>query len=123
MGNYRLVKATTNGKPNGSIMMDRTMSFNGDNTFIGNISMLSMQGKDMLYNKGLYFVENDSMLIMHQTTNLGALLKTAFVYNYKISGDTLKLKGYYTREPLEYPTIPVMLKYYIDESWVRIDKK
>ena len=120
IGNYRLVKAIANGQPVNNMMMDRTMSYKDDNTFSGKITF---QNKEMPSNQGNYFVENDSLLIMHQSTIRGELYKIAFVYNYKITGDTLNIKGYYTRELIENPKLPMQMKYYIDEFWVRINGK
>ena len=116
MGNYRLVKAVTDGQSNDEQWMNRTMSYNKDKSFTGKIKM---NGNEMEFNKGLYFVENDSMLIMHQSSMKGDLFKLAFVYNYKITGDTLNIKGYYTKEMMGGSVM--MKKFYIDESWVRID--
>ena len=118
MGNYRLVKAVTDGQSNDEQWMNRTMSYNKDKSFTGKIKM---NGNEMEFNKGLYFVENDSMLIMHQSSMKGDLFKLAFVYNYKITGDTLNIKGYYTKEMMGGSVM--MKKFYIDESWVRIDGK
>lgn len=118
MGNYRLVKAVTNGQSNIGMVMNRTMSYNDDNSFTGKITI---QDKEMLFNNGLYFVENDSMLIMHPSSIKGDLSNSAFVYNYKITGDTLNIKGYFTKEAIGNSVM--LLKYYIDESWVRIDGK
>lgn len=118
MGNYRLVKAITDGQSNNEMVMNRTMSYNDDNSFTGKITM---GGNEMLFNKGLYFVENDSMLIMHQSSMTGDLFKIAFVYNYKITGDTLNIKGFYTTAPMGGPAM--LRKFFIDESWVRINGK
>lgn len=56
VGNYRLVKAITNGRPNNAMVMNRTMSFNSNKTFTGKIVG---QNGEMPFNQGLYFVEND----------------------------------------------------------------
>jgi hypothetical protein len=117
-GNYRLVKAVTDGQPNNEMVMNRTMRYNDDNTFSGKITI---QNQEMPSNQGKYFVENDSMLIMHQSTIKGELFKIAFVYNYKITGDTLNIKGFYAKELMGGPAI--LKKFYIDESWVRINEK
>lgn len=109
IGNYRLLKAVTNGQPNIGMTMNRTMSYNDDNSFTGKITI---QDKEMPFNKGIYFVENDSMLIMHQSTMKGDLMNIAYVYNYKITGDTLNIKGFYTKEAIGNSVM--LLKYYID---------
>ena len=87
-GNYRLMKAVTNGIPNNAIVINRTMSFNNDKTFIG---MITRPNGEMPFNQWLYFIENDSMLIMHQATPKWELYNIAYVYNYKITGDTIRI--------------------------------
>ena len=117
VGNYRLVKAITNGRPNNAMVMNRTMSFNSNKTFTGKIVG---QNGEMPFNQGLYFVENDSMLIMHQSSPTWILHSIAYVYKYRITGDTLNIKGYYTIGMMGNPD--ALQKFYIDESWVKMGK-
>jgi len=118
IGDYRLVKALNNGNPVPQMTMNRNMSFYDENMFIGDITL---PNGNLPYNQGLYYVENDSILIMHNKEMNGTLYPIAFVYKYKISGDTPNIKGFYTRE---HPTSPnVMIKFTIDEDWVRTNKK
>jgi len=117
-GNYHIVKGTINGIPANKMLMDRTMSFNKDKTFTGKITIPS---GEMPYNQGLYFIGNDSMLIMHQSTLKWELNNIAFVYKYKITGDTLNIKGFYTTGVIGNPNM--LQKFFIDESWKRIGKK
>ena len=117
-GNYQLVKGTINGIPANKMLMDRTMSFNKDKTFIGKITV---PGGERPYNQGLYFIGNDSMLIMHQSTLKWELNSIAFVYKYKITGDTLNIKGFYTTGVIGNPSM--LQKFFIDESWKKIGRK
>jgi hypothetical protein len=118
IGDYHLAVASTNGVPNPKDQMDRRVTFFENNQFASDISFPN--GQNFPFNQGVYFVQNDSVLVLHHIENKD-FLDVAWVYKYKFIGDTLCYKGYYTM-PLPQNS-KVLVKFYVDEKWVRIGKK
>lgn len=114
-GDYHLAVALTDGKPNPPDQMDRTMSFFENNQFMGDISFPG--GRNFPFIQGIYNVENDSTIVLHHTYD-GKLHDVAWVYNYRFKGDTLCYQGFYTQQIPSNPK--VMVKFFVDEKWVRI---
>jgi len=116
-GHYQLAVAFTDGKPNPQEQMDRSMTFFENNQFMGDISFPGERNFPFI--QGVYNVENDSTLVLHHTYN-GKLHDIAWVYNYHFIGDTLCYRGFYTQQIEANPKI--LVKFYVDEKWVRINK-
>ena len=117
VGYYHLEKATTNGQPIPKSQMDRTVTFFGNNQFMSDISFPG--GQNYPFNQGVYMVQNDSILVLHHTEK-DTFLDVAWVYRYKFIGDTLCYKGFYTMPVPQNPK--VLVKFNVDEKWVRIKK-
>ena len=118
IGNYHMVVGSINGKPNPPDQMDRTLTFFENNQFMGDISFPG--GRNFPFIQGVYTVQDDSTIVLHHTYN-GKLHDIAWVYNYKFIGDTLCYHGFYTQQPPSNPNL--LVKFFVDEKWVRIDKK
>ncbi len=92
IGNWKLIKATTNRKPNPPEMDNRTWEFKNRNQFIGKISI---QQSEKTYNKGIYLLANDSTMLTTHFDLAGQLSRLSFTYNFHIKKDSLHLYGIY----------------------------
>ncbi len=114
-GKWKLVKSATNGKPNPSIINDRTWEFFTWNAFLG---IVNLPEGPRPYNHGMFLLANDTTMITFHTDNLGKLSKVSYTYNFHIRTDSLHLYGFYFRG---VPSEPGMLQMmYIDEWWVKL---
>lgn len=115
IGKWKLVKSTTNRKPNPAIINDRTWEFYSSSTFLG---IVNLPDGPRPYNHGMFFLPNDTTMITLHTDNLGKLSKVSYTYNFHIKADSLHLYGFYFRG---VPSEPGMLQMmYIDEWWVKL---
>ena len=114
LGNWKLVTAKTNHLPNPEMMMDRTFMFNKDGTFEGRVYM---DGQDMPYNAGKYFLPNDSTIITLHYSRNGKLSPLAYTYNFHVQNDSLHFYGIYFSPAVDRSNLIQMN--YIDEWWVK----
>lgn len=115
LGYWKLVKAETNGKANPPMMMDRTFKYDKNGTFEGKIFM---NGTEMPFNSGMYFLPNDStMICIHTNTPGGKLSPLAFTYNFHVRNDSLHLYGIYFSNAMEKSNLLQMN--FINEWWVK----
>jgi len=113
-GYWKLVKAETNGKPNPQMMMDRTFMYDEKGNFEGKIFM---NGDEMPFNSGKYFLANDSTMITIHYEQGDKLSRVAYTYNYHVQNDSLHLYGIYFSGSQEKANLLQMN--YINEWWVK----
>ena len=115
LGYWKLVKAETNHQPNPTTMMDRTSRFVDNGTFEGTIFM---NGEEMPYNSGIFFLPNDStMITLHTNSPGGKLSPVAYTYNFHVQNDSLHLYGIYFSNAQEKSNLLQMN--FINEWWVK----
>lgn len=117
-GTWKLINGKNNGVPAPQVLADRLQTFSKDLTFESKINT----PKGLKHgNGGLYFILNDTTIVTFHKDQNGKLSKIADTYFFRIKNDSLHLYGNYLAEIKENPS--VLQKVFIDEKWVRIDKK
>lgn len=113
-GYWKLAKADTNGKPNPSTMMDRTFRYDENGLFEGKIFM---NGEEMPFNSGMFFLPNDSTMICIHYSKGDKLSQLAYTYNFHVQNDSLHLYGIYFSNAQERSNLLKMN--FINEWWVK----
>ncbi|HET6557541.1 MAG TPA: hypothetical protein VFG54_09525 [Prolixibacteraceae bacterium] len=114
LGYWKLVKAETNGKPNPANMMDRTFEYTNDGIFEGKIFF---NGEEQPFNRGKYFLANDSTIICIHSSPDDKLSLVSYTYNFHVKNDSLHLYGIYFSGVQDKPNLLQMN--YINEWWVK----
>lgn len=118
IGTWKLVSGKNNGVPAPKALADRLQIFSKDKTFESKVNTPSGLKHG---NGGLYFLPNDTTIVTFHKDMNGKLSKIANTYFFRIKNDSLHLYGNYLAEIKENPS--VLQKVFIDELWVKTDKK
>jgi len=118
-GTWKITSGKHNGIAAPRFMMDRTQSFKSDNTFQS--LTYTTGGKQNLANWGNFYLISDSTMVTYHKDQAGKLNDVANTYNFHIRNDSLHFHGFYLRQTPGNPSI--LVKVFIDEWWVRIEKK
>jgi len=112
IGNWKLVKAQTNGRPNDQLMMNRTFKYTDDGFFEGKVII---NGEEEPFNKGMYFLPNDTTMICIHLSPDNKLSFLSYTYNFHVRNDSLHLYGVYFSSVPDKPQLLQMN--YINEWW------
>jgi hypothetical protein len=117
-GIWKLSSGRHNGQSAPASLSDRIQYFNRDQTFESH----AKTNKGIVKaNAGKFFLLNDSTIVTYHQDLLGKLENVANTYNFKIRNDSLHFYGFYLRQAPQNPSL--LIKIYIDEWWVKSDKK
>lgn len=118
-GTWKITSGKHDGTKAPQYMMDRIQLFNSDNTFKSLINRAD--GKQSLSNWGNFYLINDSTMVTYHKDQTGKLDNVANTYHFQIRNDSMHFYGFYLSQTPGNPSVRV--KVYIDEWWVRTDKK
>ncbi len=117
-GAWQLITGKHNGAAAPQVLANRIQHFNDNNTFNSQIN--TPQGVVHI-NGGIFYLLNDSTMVTYHQDLLGKLGEIANTYHFQIKNDTLHFYGFYLRQSPQNESI--LIKVYIDEMWVRTNKK
>lgn len=115
IGNWKLVKAETNGQPNPASQMNRSFQYAKDGLFEGK---LFNNGQVSTFPRGRYFIADDSTMVCINLSPDNKVVGHPNTYRFHIENDTLNLYGVWYNNIAGSSRMLQMN--FINEHWVRI---
>ena len=113
-GDWKLIKAETNGMPNPQIMMNRTFKYSKNGLLEGKVFL---NGEEKPFNSGMFFLPNDSTMICIHFNPDNKLSSLSYTYNFHVKNDSLHLYGVYFSRVQNKRNLLQMN--YINEWWIK----